>query len=249
MQKWFSNNPTILVLLFSFSVFSALGQQLSGPLPQNLLLAADSLYHKKKFAEARELYFQLFQNGYSSPATLLKMAFVQEGLGQPAQALFFLSAYYRQTEDAKAFEKIQTLANAHHYIGYDLSDFERATIWLGNRLSLFLPALIAGCLLCIAWAVYCVKKGMASGKTVAGLFSIFFVGLLVLIINVGSSAKAVTAKPTYFMSGPSAGANFLGLLSEGNQVSLSGEEDVWVQVKWNGKEGYIKKNDLLLYNR
>lgn len=241
MQKWCLNIPFILIFLFVAQVVNAKGEE-------KLLLQADSLYQKKKYAEAQQLYFQLYQQGYSSPAAILKMAFVHEGLGQPTQALFFLSAYYNQTEDSKSYEKIQTLANARNLDGYELTDFDRLTIWLNNRMDTFLTIGVSGCLFCLALMVYCTKRKLLNAKMVTGVFSLLFLSLLFLMINLTApSAKAIVAKPTYFMTGPSAGANFLGLVGEGHQVTFSTEKDVWIQVLWKDKEGYIKKNDLLFY--
>ena len=132
MQKWFSFIPALVIFQFAFS--AAFGNT-----EENLLSTADSLYQKKKFAEAKELYFKLYQQGYSSPASLLKMAFGYEGLGQTSHALFFLSAYYNVTEDEKAYDKILTLANARSLGGFERTDFDRITTWLQNRMRSIMP--------------------------------------------------------------------------------------------------------------
>jgi uncharacterized protein YgiM (DUF1202 family) len=96
--------------------------------------------------------------------------------------------------------------------------------------------------------LYSQKKNRVNRKLVAGFVSLFLIAVLFLTINfISPPAKAIIARETYLMAGPSAGANLILLVNDGNRVSVSGEEDVWVRVDWKGKEGYIKKNDLLYY--
>jgi len=241
MQKWFSIIPVIIVLFLPTST-------IQGKEVENILKKADSLYQEKKFTEAQVLYLQLYQQGLSSPATLLKMAFVHEGLGQTAHALFFLTSYFNRTEDTKAYDKIQALANARNLTGYELTDFDRVMIWLNNRTGTFIPIIASACVLCLALTFYLQRKKSVNGKLAVGFISIIFLSLLFYSINfISTPARAVVSRSTYFMTGPSAGANFIALVSEGNRVSLSGEQDVWIKVTWNGKDGFLKKSDLLFY--
>jgi hypothetical protein len=240
MQKRFSFIP-ILIAFYSATHALALDAQ-------KLLSQADSLFQKKKFAESSELYFKLYQQGHASQATLLKMAFVHEGLGQMGHALFFLNAYYNLSEDSKAYDKIQTLANARNLSGYDLSDFERASVWIANRADIFSSVLVAASILALALIIFSKQKRFVNAQRIAWGFLLLITCVLLVVVNFASpSPKAVIAKPTYFMSGPSAGASFMGMVSDGNQVSVAGGEDVWARVVWNGKDGFIKKNDLLVY--
>ena len=242
MQKRFSFIPLLIAFYFFHNPAHAYEAQ-------KLLSEADSLFQNKKFAESRELYYQLYQQGHTSHATLLKMAFVHEGLGQMGHALFFLNAYYNLSEDPKAYDKIQTLANARNLSGYELSDFERATLWMSNRSEVISIGLIALSLLLLACIYFFKKKGLGNAKMMAGGFLILIICLFVLVVNFASpSSKAVIAKPTYFMSGPSAGSSFVGMISEGNQISVADREDVWYRVSWNGKEGFVKMNHILVYH-
>lgn len=240
MQKWVSNIPILLLLIISATAHAS--NEFS------LLRQADSLYLNKKYAEAQELYLELYQQGSSTPATLLKMAFVHEGLGQTSQALFFLTAYYNQTEDPKAYDKILVLANARSLQGYELSDVNRLRIWIHNRVEWLTLASAAGAMLCLSLMFYFKRQSSANGRLAFGFLGLFFISVLFVSVNfTGYPSKAVIAKPTYVMNGPSAGAGFLGMVNDGNLVSLSGEKDVWMRITWNGKEGFVKKNDLLFY--
>ena len=239
MQKWVSNIVALLFLLVA--------APLSAQNQADLLTRADSLYGKKKFAEAQQIYYQLFQEGYSTPSTLLKMAFVYEGLDDIPKALFFLTQYYNQTEDSKAYDKIMVLSNARNLKGYEMSDLDRALMWIDNRsfniVLLFLILGLSSSIMMIAPAI----KQLPNIKAALGVLSIFLFSLLVLVLNFGTPAnKGVITKKTYIMKGPSPGANFITILEGGNRVPVLDNEDVWVKINWQDKTGYVKKSDLLL---
>jgi uncharacterized protein YgiM (DUF1202 family) len=62
----------------------------------------------------------------------------------------------------------------------------------------------------------------------------------------GFQHSAIIANPnTYIMDGPSAGASVIGVAEEGHKVTMAKQQDIWVKVKWNGKDAYIKEGNLL----
>jgi hypothetical protein len=214
---------------------------------EQLLAKADSLYAQKKFTEASKVYAQLYQQGHYSPATLLKMSFVYEGTGEVGLALYYLSAYHRLTEDSKAYEKIQTLANAKGVSGYELSEMDRLTIWAANRKEIYLPVLAALSVFLTALMFYYTKRKQQNGKFVAGFLSVLVVVLLFIDTNfVEAPNKAIVTTESYFMHGPSSASNVIQLIPEGNQVKLGREKDIWIEAEWNDETGYIRKTDLLL---
>jgi hypothetical protein len=239
MQKWVSKIRIILILVLGIGPAILYANQ-------KLLNRADSLYNQKKFSEARDVYVQLYQQGFSSPATLLKMAFVHEGLGETGQALYFLSAYYRETEDQKAYEKILTVANARGVKGYELSEWEKLIIWITNRKAIYLSVSIALACFFMAIMIFNAKRTNANAKFAAGFVSLLFIGLSFSAINfLQPPDKAIVTTEVYFMSGPSAAANLISLIPEGNQVRLTGENDIWAEAEWNGQKGFLRKTDLL----
>ena len=239
MQKWVSKIRIILIVVIGTCPAILYANQ-------TLLNWADSLYNQKKFSEAREVYFQLYEQGFSSPATLLKMALVHEGLGETGQALYFLSAYYSETEDAKAYEKILTVANARGVKGYELNEWEKLTIWITNRKAIYLPVAIGLSVLFMAIMIFNAKRANTNAKFAAGFVSLLFIGVSFSAINfLQPPDKAVVTTEVYFMSGPSAAANLISLIPEGNQVKLTGENDIWAEAEWNDKKGFLRKTDLL----
>lgn len=238
MQKWVSNIIALLFLALSIS--------LSAQSESELLGKADSLYSKKKYSEAKQIYYELFQKGYFTPSTLLKMAFVYEGLGDIPKALFFLTQFYNQTEDAKAYDKILILSNAHNLKGYDLSDLDRVLMWIRNRSTIIIWTLLTLAILSTVTLLTQSVRKLPNVKIALGVLSIFLFCVVLVVVNFGSPAnKGVISKKTYVMNGPSPGANFLTTLDGGNQVPILDTEDVWVKINWNDKIGYVKKSDVL----
>src|SRR5690349_20257780 len=68
---------------------------------------ADSLFMEKKFTQSLEVYRQIYDQGAYSPAMLLKMAYVEEGLGHTARSLYYLDKYYLMSRDDRALEKME----------------------------------------------------------------------------------------------------------------------------------------------
>jgi len=176
----------------------------------------------------------------------LKLAFVYEGLSETGKALYYLSTYYRLTEDSKTYEKIQTLANAKGVSGFDLSEMDRLAIWADNRKEIYLPVLVSVAVFLTALLFYYTKRKQPNGKFVAGFLSILTVLILLISVNfIEAPNKAIITSGSYFMSGPSAASNLIQLIPEGNQVKLGREHDIWIEAEWNDKTGYLRKTDLL----
>ncbi|MGB3465691.1 MAG: hypothetical protein WBA74_10490, partial [Cyclobacteriaceae bacterium] len=74
--------------LFFFFSFCALSHSVLAD-PGDRLTTADSLFQAKKYTESFELYEQIIVEDMAySPAMLLKMAFIKEGLGDYSNALY-----------------------------------------------------------------------------------------------------------------------------------------------------------------
>lgn len=229
---------TIIVLLFSFLPFVGWGQT---------FFVADSLYEKGKYAEAADRYFDLYQQGETSQAALLKMAFVQEGTGNPSKALFFLNQYFLLSEDFKAYEKIQELASVNGLKGWEMTDFEKFAMLINNRLPLISTVLLVFCLFMLSLMFFLNKRGKVAARRVAGFITLFIVFQLFAIINlVAPEQKAVVRQSTFLLEGPSAASQVVSRLSPGHQVEIAKATDVWLAVHWAGRQGYIKQSDLLV---
>ncbi len=71
---------------------------------------------------------QLFrEDQVVSPAVLMKMAFIQESLGDYSEALYYLNEYFLLTSDEGAVQKMQQLSEQHSLRGYAYTDYH--LIW------------------------------------------------------------------------------------------------------------------------
>jgi len=61
---------------------------------------ADSLFNQQKYTQSFEIYNRILKtDNLTSPAMLLKMAYIKEGLGDYSNALYYLNLYYLQTHN------------------------------------------------------------------------------------------------------------------------------------------------------
>jgi hypothetical protein len=87
---------------------------------------ADSLYRAKQYTQSYTIYQSLLAQNQYSPAMLLKMAYIQEGLGHQGLCLYYLNLYQNASDDHQATTKMEELANKHRLEGYQSSDSSRA---------------------------------------------------------------------------------------------------------------------------
>ncbi|MEM9824915.1 MAG: hypothetical protein AAF985_27775, partial [Bacteroidota bacterium] len=77
-----------------------------------------------KYTEALERYEEILNEGTASPAMLLKMAYIEDGLENFASSLFYLNAYFQKTGDRATLTKIEELAANNKLVGYNYSDID-----------------------------------------------------------------------------------------------------------------------------
>lgn len=209
------------------------------------LRKADSLFAAKQYTQSFENYHFVLQSKQYTPAMLLRMAFIQEGLGHVSQAIYHLQLYHQKTNDPQALAKIEELAAKHKLEGYAESPFQQI---LNNLAKFQLPlagAFAAIIIFFLAWSVAQRRKGTQPIGPFVGI--LFFSVLLFVQSNLlTSSEQAIVSKPdTYLMSGPSSGSTVVGIIDEGHQVKIKGKHDVWVRVEWLNEEAFIKQDRLL----
>lgn len=237
MQRSVLKNICFLSVFFTFSIVAA---------AQPATLAkADSLFAQKRYTQSLELYQHIFDSQHYTPAMLVKMAYIQEGLNNPARAIYYLNLYYLATRDDAAKAKIDELAAKFKLEGYEFSETDKlVSLYLQYRMPLA-AALAALAVLLVSALVFTRRKGYNP----TALFILLVINLLALAahVNMGNlKPDAIIAQPrTYIMSGPSAGASVITVARAGHRVAVLGSEDVWVKVRWNDKVAYIKQDNLL----
>jgi hypothetical protein len=207
------------------------------------LAKADSLYAAKQYTQAFELYNVLQQGGHYSPAMLLKMAHIQEGLDHLGESLFYLDLYFLASDDAQALKKMEELAKKNNLEGYETNETMHLMAWLqGQYTNIAWMLLSAGAFLLALMYYLRVKKN--TKPTIAGIGLVFVMALLFIHVNFSkTSERGIVATPqTYLMSGPSAGASVVAIIGEGHQVEITGKKDVWLRVTWKENEVYVREN-------
>ncbi len=205
---------------------------------------ADSLFQQKRYTQSQEIYQLLFDKGQYSPAMLLRMAYIEEGLGNVASTLYYLSVYYHRTHDDRVLSKINELASKHRLSGYELTDAEHFLSLYKEHHSQLTYVLLA--LTVLMFSLAAIRKRRQQSMAYAIALSVFFTLLLGLHINLEPAYRTgITNNPvTYALSGPSAGASVLKIMEDGHKLHIRGKKDVWLKVSLNGQEAYIRQDNL-----
>jgi len=106
----------LILLLLNAGCMNAMAQ----PVPLNGLLSrADSLFEQQRYIQALSLYETILEKEQvSSPEMFLKMAFIEEGLSNYINTLYYLDCYYKLSLDENALRKMEQVASAHKITGY-----------------------------------------------------------------------------------------------------------------------------------
>lgn len=206
---------------------------------------ADSLFSNKKYTDAYIIYNDLLNQGQSSSSMLLKMAFIQEGLGDYSGALYYLNLNYLKTSSKRVLLKMEELAKKHNLVGYEYTDYDYfLSFYYKYQLQVTL-AILSLVLFMFAF-IYYKKRSTQRRPVLAGVFYVLLLGLLYVLVNYGSEyQKGIIMSPNaYLMQAPSSGADLLEVVKKGHRVRIVGKEDVWVKINWNGNTAYVRENNI-----
>ena len=216
-----------------------------------LLSSADSLFAARQYTEAFGQYQQLFaQQGEVSPALLLKMAFIQESMGDYSEALYYLNEYYLLTSDEAAVQKMQQLSEQHNLRGYAYTDYQLFYNYLREYRYYIIYGLIALAMLGLIFLVLSQKRETRPGQAARpygwGITYLLVLGLLWYMTNVSLEPRQaiIMEDHTYIMAAPSSGAEVVYIGEKGHRVPIGKQEDVWTQIEWDGKPAYVRRGNL-----
>ncbi|MFT4737113.1 MAG: hypothetical protein ACI8QD_001754 [Cyclobacteriaceae bacterium] len=213
---------------------------------QNLSLSTgDSLFEQKKYTEALDIYVDLYQEKMSSPAMLLRMSYIYEGLKQEVQALYYLNQYYRLTADRDVLTKIAGLADNKNLSGYEYSDVDYILGFFSKyqlQIVLFLISILALSTV-LTW-----KRQKAELSVIPPV--ILQVCVLALLFTFGNglldkSTGIIQTGNTPLMLGPSAGAEAITLVEKGHKVTILDRDEIWTKISWGERVGYIRNHRIL----
>lgn len=212
-------------------------QSFNGQADTQTLKKADSLFISQNYQEALAYYKQLLlKDGSFSPAMLLKMAFISEGLGDFPSTTLYLSKYYDHNPTPQIPEKIKELTNQSVLTGYNISDRERFFGVLTDNNQVITSTF--GVLLVIS-LIALVLNGFKKGYFITGFICI----ILVFVSNnflEKPDTGIITGNPSLIMTEPSAGGNLIRQVGPGHRVVIRSSVDIWYQIEWEDREAFVK---------
>lgn len=209
------------------------------------LARADSAFDAGAYQLAYRQYRGLLrQEAVASPRLLLRMAYVQEGLGHYPAALYYLNMALARQPRLATWHKMAELARDQRLAGYpetwrqDLQLTFRRYYYFGLQ-GLLIGAVVTGTLLLVR------RRQITRGWWIA--YGSYLVLTAVYLNLLGTERAALVVRPTAaLMAGPSAGSAWLTTAAAGDRLVVQGQQDTWYQVQWQGQEAYIRTQDLLL---
>jgi len=233
LQQFFLTKFAILLL--------ALLQSFNCQADNQSLVEADSLFKSKNYQEAQVIYESILNQDQSySPAMLLKMAFISEGMGDFSKTILYLSKYYDHHPNPQIPNKIKELTNQTSLTGYSVTDGEQFLSLLTEN-SQMITSILA--LLLILALIALVMKGFQTGYFVTGLV---LIGLVFLSNNFLEQPQTgiVTGNPSLIMSQPSAGGNLIRQVGPGHRIVIKSSVDIWYKIEWEKQEAYVKMDQI-----
>ncbi len=244
MNKIQSASYKFLLTIPLFIIFMSQSTQ-AQELDANLS-RADSLFETKRYVQAFEIYQDLLeQEEQYTPAMLLKMAYIQEGLGAYEKALFYLSQYQQTNYNQAVLRKMENLATEHKLNGYSYTEqiFFLTLIEQYRWYFVLVSILLSGLFFFLA-----IRRRKQKRETAFAYpaFYLFFLGLSIIFLNLQWQQEKGIVMNNYavLMEGPSAGTRLLAQINRGHRVKVLGQEDVWVKIQWDEQEAYIRENHL-----
>jgi hypothetical protein len=239
------NSVLKFLFLFSLIIFTT-STASKGQSSVYSLTTADSLFQQKRYTQSFEVYQSILARREYSPAMLLKMAYVQEGLNRIAQSVYYLNLYYLATHDESVLLKMEEVANKYRLEGYAPSEAETMYVLYRQHHLKITLAFVAT--LVFLFTLISIQRVRYHKKPYAAwVVLLIFSSILLVHLNWGKArAHAIISKNnTYIMDGPSAGASVVSIVRDGHRVNMKGQTDVWVKVEWGDKDAYIKETNLL----
>ncbi len=213
-----------------------------------LLHQADTLFRARRYTESLRTYEQILQgSGQATPAMLLRMAFIEEGLGRYTEALYYLNLYYRRHPRQAVAVKMEDIAARYNLTGYQFSDLDFFFIWYDRYYDYLMGGLLLLSLLLLALAARKKLKGrFVLIRHGGGLLLILLLNLALLNLRSGAGQAIVHYDGAYLMNAPSAGARLVHIVPKGNRLAIRGRQDIWLKTEWNGNPAYVRQHQVLV---
>jgi hypothetical protein len=239
-------NPISKILKYIFILFLTGTQLAQSQSINNDLKSADSLFLAKKYTESLSIYNDILESsGKATPAMLLKMAYINEGLESYGDALYHLNNYYSLTSDERALIKMRDLAATQDLEGYEASNLDYLIKFYRQYRFMFVAVVATLGILIIAM-IFRQKKKHGKPAPTLGVALVIIVTIGLYLANfTGVKDKGIISNTnTYVMTGPSAGADLVEVVGEGHKVEILSKRDVWVEIKWKEQRAFVRESNI-----
>ncbi|UJP64955.1 tetratricopeptide repeat protein [Mongoliitalea daihaiensis] len=205
---------------------------------------ADSLFAGNNYQEALAIYEHLLvEEEIYSPAMLLKMAFVAEGMGDFSKASYYLAKFYDINPNPRVITKIKSLTEQSELYGYELSDWDQFFGFLTD-LRVELTAFFAFLLVVSLTLLVVFREKAIKPKYYIPSFGLIFLIFLCNNFLYQPRTGIITGSPTLIMDKPTGAGKVLSVVDPGHRVIIQSSKDIWHEVKWKNKNAYIKKDHI-----
>lgn len=238
------NKLFLFFLVFSLSLCLSTYSEAN----ERTLLQADTLFEQGNYTEALAIYTDFFEKQeQTSMQMLLKMAFIHEGLEQYAEALYYLSLYYRQRPSFEGLAHMEALAQRASLRGYEYTELDFVRAFYHRYFEEISLLFLSIGLVCFVVLLYGAFKAWHIPRHYPILLLTFLIIAFSIIVFTKQPPKAIISKnQTYLMEAPSAAAKVSKIINKGHKINILGKQDVWYKLLWNGNTVYIHQNNLNL---
>ena len=206
-----------------------------------LLNEGDSLFKLRKYVNAKKIYENLYyEKNYFSDAMLLKLSFIEEGIGNYEKALIYLSKHYYQTHNKETSTKIKSIAKKNELIGFEQNDLSLILNAYNKNIYLIHSILV------IILVLYLIIGGKKDINYHIRFMIISVFVLAIMNFNLTKKQGIVDQDNTYIMNGPSSGSDVYSIIKKGNKLKISKEYSIWYEVIFENKKKYIRKKNISL---
>ena len=210
------------------------------------LIKADSLFNLNKYSESKVLYDSIFykKNKYSN-SMLLKMATIEENLGNYEKSIYYLELFQKNKNENKVLDKINNIVDNKNLNGFENSDKKIfINIYKKYRNNILALLLTLTLIIFIVNLVRYFRKNIVNFALPFFYISSF---LSLLIINIKPPSDAIVFKNyTFIMKEPSSGSDLYSILNKGDKLIVSKDLKVWYEIILNGEKRYVRKKNVRL---
>ncbi|MFD1469587.1 hypothetical protein ACFQ48_15270 [Hymenobacter caeli] len=237
-------------MLLPFWALSADGGRQKKPAPAaaaeaRALHRADSLLAAGQFAAAAPvLRGQVWQRQRASARVLLQLAYTQQQLGHYPAALLYLAMAQARQPRLDTWRQQVALAAQHRLVGYPTTWQQELRVRAQRYYYPGLQALLAGAVLgAVGLGWYRRRARPGAWLAYAGFLGLAGAYLLAL----PPRPVGLVARPgAVLMAGPGAGAAWLSTAAAGDRLLVLGRQDIWLQVRWQQRDAYIRAADVFV---